>query len=82
MSRNIALDHEMIDLLVTLAIGFREHKGKAKMVRRVAERIRKRLVFEETQKVCDDFIARPESAEFSLNALTERYYHRQILKIV
>lgn len=76
------VDHEMIDLLVTLAIAFREHNGKAKIMKRVAERIFKRLRFDETKNICEQFIVYPEKTEFKLNVLTQTFYGRQILKIL
>lgn len=77
-----AIDHEMVDLLVTIGIAFREHKGKAKMMRRVAEKIMKRLQFDETKNICEQFIAYPDKTEFKLNVLTETFYGHQILKIL
>lgn len=81
MNEKNALDHEMIDLLVTLGIAFRIHKGKPKMMRRTAEKIFKRLQFEETKVVCEKFIRWPEKTEFRLNVVTESFYGRQILLI-
>lgn len=77
-----ALDHEMNDLLLTLGIAFRVHKGKTKRMKSIAEKILKRLRFPETKVVCERFILEPEKAELRLNYLSEYFYGRQILKIV
>lgn len=81
MNEKIALDHEMIDLMVTMGIAFREHRGKSKYVRRCAERILRRLQFPETQKLCQSFIDDPDNTEYTLNVLTANWYGRAILTI-
>ena len=76
-----ALDREVIDVITTLSLAFRFHKGKKHKMKSIAKSISKRAYFPESKGYCNLIIKKPESAEQTLNYVTHRLYGREILKI-
>lgn len=76
-----AIDKEVIDVITTLSIAYRLHKGKKHKMKSIAKTISKRAYFPQSKGYCNLIIKKPDSAETILNYVTRTLYGREILKI-
>jgi hypothetical protein len=71
---------ETIDFVLTIALAYRTHEGRARMMKKVARTLRKKYKNGTPRKYCELVEKDPEGTFFLVNSISHGHFQRYVIK--